>query len=1826
MVLLLAVWIILPGMAWAGGIGDVVTVVSKNFSNTEFEFGNEDRTGMNIKMHAAWGDIAGGYGAVTVLGPIASGQNSKLIQAVDLAAGSVGVKSIPLKGADVTEYTMSDGVGLLVNLSDFVITVEIYESGKGSSWDFQTARKIAQQTLDGLESSGILGRSAPQLDEKAPSEPEKQPEQKEPAAPAAETVSAKPLDEPVKVCDSNNIYGVYNGPTAPTTFTLDRPHLITQITNYHWNNAQGAAPGTIGLKDGSGKQYGPWQPGTRIGQGGVPNAYWDVFPNIVVPAGTYTIIDSDPGTWAQNDDSGGRGMSEVKATPNFEITGGSMDDLENSTDSAFPGQGSEYQETYAGVGSVGNIPGPGSTAEAVVGVAVPGAIAIVLGALAGLSGGGGLPAGGTPNIPASGGGSGGGSPSGQGVTGETAGVRTSQIGRRKGKGSSVSGIGRKGGARTGDGLPEIFIDTADMHEDLPSPTVQDTEGQPTIFIDTTEMFEDMPPLTVQDGLDQPDILIDTEEMGGLLIGEDGGPGDILIDTEEMGGPIIEQDGRQQDIFMEPEAELHPPGHPDIFIETEAELQEILSPEKVSIDTSATEEAAVSDAILYDRETGPQAGQKPLSQDEAPIFGKEQEPGIPESGQQGFRQEGFNKDGYDIEGFDREGFDAQGYDKAGFDRDGFDRKGFDQEGFDREGFDGNGFDREGYGRNGFDKNGYDREGFDVNGYNQKGNNRTGYDSKGYDAQGYDRDGFNKDGWDRDGYGRDGLNREGFDREGYNKDGFDKDGYDREGFDKNGRQREGFDADGYDKNGFNKDGYDRDGYDREGFDFEGYNRSGYDPWGYNKQGYGKDGYHWSGYNSEGYNRDGRHWSENPYEGDGNPFNVAAPDPFGGGEVIPFGTKWTPVKPKLGEPYPRTAEKYGPKPWTTEPEAAKPEVPKPNVPEDSGIIGPEDPMNTLKNHDLGGTSAPESGPTSLPIPEEDVPDGASSEMPLPSAGLPKHGDTIILKGGGDGKEYPLEYNEKTGEWENLLTGGKIRNEELESYKRDFERWQNDLGEDLRKSAQDLEKMAKGQDANSRAIKEALDKWKQLEQMEKSAREQGIGNKGGPGDVEKAIEDLKNDMLEGRELDQEKMDKIKKVIKGRIEGRTAEDTGERWEETPWYQDIDSALKANAATAKEVVTGEKEDGSISWLGMGARIMINVGTGGTAGVIMDGGLTVAEAMYRIKDSIDKGESDFQAVSKAIGLVVLGEEMGWVAGKAGGAIMGEMLERYPVFTNKLADLIETGALKIMKADQAGSAALGLITREGAEETIDQINKRLADITGDAGSEGLEQAARSAGKGSASATDSITSKAGRGAVDCPDVSRKPAAGAGDVPETPQKAGAGGGEGPNAPEKAGTVSGDGPGDPGGRPPGRDDAAAPEGTAPDEFLPPGSRSPEEVLSDPAAIARAEKTVQDNIKDFDGLPPARQQELVREQAIYDEYRLQAEERTWGVADKVQRGERITVEDALNMKADSASMRTMKDIRNVDGLGAELGEGGARRVQTQFNETLNREVYQPSYRDVRNHLSGRYNGAEIRVETVRTPGREYQPWDVNTDNDIVALRRVEGPNGPEWVEIPRSEWEEVYYKSFAQNTGFNADDAARRFPGENWNRMSEPDQYRRWAELHGESPTDVTHLEGARDFSHQRTVIMNGERPMIEATPQEMERAIETVNIDGRPMRPASPSELVQRGQGNLLDAEQLGMMEKYKVNHYWNEGSMRSQTEALEQLKKTADQARTMESGYRNMGYKVAEMPPGMEEAIRVINDRSLSPASRAAKIRNLGFETPGDLAEKLASRIGSLRTARRN
>lgn len=111
------------------------------------------------------------------------------------------------------------------------------------------------------------------------------------------------------IYSNGNAGGVYNNPTSPTTFTLTNTYNVMSISTYHYNSGRGATPGTISLKNSNGNTVGTWTATGRYG-----NFYWDVTPNIKLGPGTYTVIDSDTSTWAQNSETNNQGMFIVKGT------------------------------------------------------------------------------------------------------------------------------------------------------------------------------------------------------------------------------------------------------------------------------------------------------------------------------------------------------------------------------------------------------------------------------------------------------------------------------------------------------------------------------------------------------------------------------------------------------------------------------------------------------------------------------------------------------------------------------------------------------------------------------------------------------------------------------------------------------------------------------------------------------------------------------------------------------------------------------------------------------------------------------------------------------------------------------------------------------------------------------------------------------------------------------------------------------------------------------------------------------------------------------------------------------------------------------------------------------------------------------------------------------------------------------------------------------------------------------------------------------------------------------------------------------------------------
>ena len=116
-----------------------------------------------------------------------------------------------------------------------------------------------------------------------------------------------------KIFNNGNGYGVGNTPRNPTVISFTKAYLIDSIVNYHYNGGKGDAPGTISLVSSNGKVYGPWPATTKPPDGSDPRKYWTVLPNVIIPAGTYTVVDSNPVTWAQNAQSNHEGMCWITA-------------------------------------------------------------------------------------------------------------------------------------------------------------------------------------------------------------------------------------------------------------------------------------------------------------------------------------------------------------------------------------------------------------------------------------------------------------------------------------------------------------------------------------------------------------------------------------------------------------------------------------------------------------------------------------------------------------------------------------------------------------------------------------------------------------------------------------------------------------------------------------------------------------------------------------------------------------------------------------------------------------------------------------------------------------------------------------------------------------------------------------------------------------------------------------------------------------------------------------------------------------------------------------------------------------------------------------------------------------------------------------------------------------------------------------------------------------------------------------------------------------------------------------------------------------------------
>ena len=116
-----------------------------------------------------------------------------------------------------------------------------------------------------------------------------------------------------------NTANVQTGAASRATFHLYVPSYVTEISTYHWNNGQGAQPGSITLRHYGGQTqgtYGPFHARGVAGQFNAQNVTWTAAVNLALPAGLYEVFDSSPATWSFNSFSQGRGFTKVMGHTN----------------------------------------------------------------------------------------------------------------------------------------------------------------------------------------------------------------------------------------------------------------------------------------------------------------------------------------------------------------------------------------------------------------------------------------------------------------------------------------------------------------------------------------------------------------------------------------------------------------------------------------------------------------------------------------------------------------------------------------------------------------------------------------------------------------------------------------------------------------------------------------------------------------------------------------------------------------------------------------------------------------------------------------------------------------------------------------------------------------------------------------------------------------------------------------------------------------------------------------------------------------------------------------------------------------------------------------------------------------------------------------------------------------------------------------------------------------------------------------------------------------------------------------------------------------------
>ncbi len=103
--------------------------------------------------------------------------------------------------------------------------------------------------------------------------------------------------EAVVIVNTYNLLAVICGNPGTTVVTIPHDAYITEISTYHWCD-EGQPAGTHALYNrNSFLMYGPFSGTTYF-------RFWLSYPNTLVPAGSYEVVDSEPSTWSHTNSGG----------------------------------------------------------------------------------------------------------------------------------------------------------------------------------------------------------------------------------------------------------------------------------------------------------------------------------------------------------------------------------------------------------------------------------------------------------------------------------------------------------------------------------------------------------------------------------------------------------------------------------------------------------------------------------------------------------------------------------------------------------------------------------------------------------------------------------------------------------------------------------------------------------------------------------------------------------------------------------------------------------------------------------------------------------------------------------------------------------------------------------------------------------------------------------------------------------------------------------------------------------------------------------------------------------------------------------------------------------------------------------------------------------------------------------------------------------------------------------------------------------------------------------------------------------------------------------